>query len=268
MRLRYIIALLLTVVLLFIARRTSMRHSVEITKDINEIKMIHNTTTEGFSEGAVVTLKSNQTDREVAVVRFADQPGGPYQEINMMPQSGVYKTNLPAKVRGSKQYYHIDVYKDNIKIASFPNSGDLIIKYKGHVTPIIIIGHILFMFATIFFGLMAVFTSIDLARGKGDVRRSVSFLLLTFISAVLGGLPFGIAVTYQTFGEGWGGWPIGHDITDSKTEFLILFWLITLILSWRGLTGRKMTVSDKTYSFLVILSFVVTFITFLIPHSI
>jgi hypothetical protein len=268
MKMRIILAVLLTVLLLGIARRTSMRHSVEYLTETHGITFTHETVTEGFSDGAHIALKSTKTDKEVAVVRFSDQPGGPYQELNMTPESGVYKVTLPAKVRGSKQYYHIEVFQDNIKIATFPTAGDQIIKYKGHVTPIILVGHIFFMFATIFFGLLTVFTAVDLARGKGEARKSVLFLLFTTISAYIGGLPLGIAVTRQTFGEGWGGWPLGHDITDTKTEILLLFWFITLILSWQALRGRKMTISNKTYSFLVILSFVVTFITFLIPHSI
>ena len=67
--------------------------------------------------------------------------------------------------------------------------------------------------------------------------------------------------------SGWGGWPLGTDITDTKTEVLLLFWLITIVLALPGLKGRKMAIPGGTYSFLVILSFAVTFITFLIPHS-
>jgi hypothetical protein len=267
MKMRIILAVLLTVLLLGIAKRTTMNHSVEYLTETHGITFTHETTIEGFGDGALITLSATKTDKEVAVVLFSDKPGGPYQELNMPPESGVYKVRLPAQQKGTKQYYHIDVYQDNIKIAAFPTEGDQIIKCKGHVSTPVITGHIFFMFATIFFGLLTVFTAVDLARGKGNARQSVLFLLFTFVSAYIGGLPLGIAVTRATFGEGWGGWPIGHDITDTKTEILLLFWFITLLLSWNALRGRKMAISNKTYSFLVILSFAVTFITFLIPHS-
>jgi hypothetical protein len=275
MKSRYIAALILTVLLLVIARRTATRYSEEIDTKVDGITINHKTTTEYFIKdpnhpgaGPVVTLKSSETDRERAVVSYSEKVGGPYSLIEMTPENGVFSAHLPPRAIGQKWFYQINVYKDNIKLATIPPDREQFIKFKGIVAPYIIGPHILFMFATIFFGLMTVFTSIDLARGKGDLRKSVFFLLLTLVSSVLGGLAFGIEVTRQTFGEGWGGWPIGHDWTDTKTEILILFWLVTFFLSARGLFGRKITISEKAYSSLVIISFVVTFITFLIPHSI
>jgi hypothetical protein len=268
MKIRYILALLLTVLLLVIARRASTRHQEDITANIDGVVLTHKTITENFGDGPVVKLQSSDASRQRALVRFAEQPGGIYQTIEMTPEAGVFSARLPTLNKGKKWFYHIDVIKDNVLLTTLPVDHDQFIKFKGHVASYIIIPHIFFMFATIFFGLMTVFTSIDLARGKGDLKESAYFLLLTLISAILGGLAFGIEVTRQTFGEGWGGYPIGHDWTDTKTEILILFWLITFFLSAKGLFGKKMMISPKTYAYLVIISFVVTFITFLIPHSI
>jgi hypothetical protein len=275
MKSRYIAALILTVLLLVIARRMSTRYAEEIDTKVDGVTLNHKTTTEYFIKdpdnpgvGPVVTLKSSATDRERAVIRYSEKVGGPYTAVEMTPVNGVFSAHLPPRAIGKKWFYQIDVYQDNVKLASIPSDREQFVKFKGIVAPYIIGPHILFMFATIFFGLMAVFTSIDLARGKGDLRKSVFFLLLTLLSAVLGGLVFGIEVTRQTFGEGWGGWPIGHDWTDTKTEILILFWLVTFFLSAKGLFGPKMVISKKAYAALAIISFVVTFITFLIPHSI
>jgi hypothetical protein len=275
MKSRYIASLVLTVVLLAFARWTATNNSSEYRSDVDGITLSHKTTTEYFirdaknpADGPVVTLKSSETDRERAIVRYAEQVSGPYTAVEMTPENGVFSARLPVLQIGKKWFYRIDVYKDNVRLATFPPEKEQFIKFKGIVAPYIIGPHILFMFATIFFGLMTVFSSIDLARGKGNLRKSVFFLLLTLVSSVLGGLAFGIEVTRQTFGEGWGGYPFGHDWTDTKTEILILFWLVTFFLSARGLFGRKMAVSEKAYASLVIISFVVTFITFLIPHSI
>jgi hypothetical protein len=275
MKSRYIASLILTVVLLAFARWTATNNSREFSNDADGVASSHKTTTEYFikdaknpGDGPLVTLKSSQTDRERAVVRYSEKIGGPFRLLEMTPEAGLFSAHLPPRAIGQKWFYQIDLYKDNIKLATFPPEKEQFIKFKGIVAPYIIGPHILFMFATIFFGLMAVFTSIDLARGKGDLKKSVFFLLLTLVSSVLGGLAFGIEVTRQTFGEGWGGWPIGHDWTDTKTEILILFWLVTFFLSAKGLFGQKMAISRKTYASLIIISFVVTFITFLIPHSI
>jgi hypothetical protein len=228
----------------------------------------HHTVTESFGENPTVELRASDSSKERAVVYFADKVGGNYQALEMAVNSNIYSAKLPVLAKGEKWWYHIEVYKDNIKIATFPKEGDQFIKFKGKVSPFVLIPHIICMFATIFFGVLAVFTAIDAAREKGSLKLSIWFAVFAFIFGYIGGIPLGIEVVRQTFGGGWGGWPIGNDWTDTKTEIFLLFWLVTLILSFNGLRNRKMLISKKTYAFLTILSLVVTFITFLIPHSI
>jgi hypothetical protein len=268
MVLRYIIAIFLTVVLLGVARRTSTRHSTEIEVKAYGITFVHETVTESFGETPVIKLKVSETSTVRAIVSYTETPGGPYKKMEMAVTDYGFITDLPALEKGHKWFYHIEAMKDNMKIAQIPPDVDQFVKFKGHVSPFVLFPHIFFMFATIFFGILAVFTSIDYARGRGDLPRSVRFLLLTLISAFMGGFPFGIAVTYQTFGESWGGWPIGRDFTDTKTEIFFLFWLIAFLISWKGLRGGEIKVSPRTFSTIVVVSFIVTLITFLIPHSI
>lgn len=265
---RYLIALVLTVTLLAFARRMSTRHEMTITTPVDGVTLTHKTVTENFGDGPVLIIKTPSTDNLAAIVFYSEKSGGHDKSVAMSVTPEGFTAKLEPLPKGQKWFYQIQVSKNGTPVAQFPKEGNQFIKFKGHVAEFIIIPHIFFMFATIFFGLMAVFTSFDLARGKGNLRQSVLFLLLTFICAFIGGIAFGVEVTRQTFGEGWGGWPIGHDITDTKTEVLLLFWLVTLVLSLNGLAGKRMIVSEKLYSFLVILSFIVTFITFLIPHSI
>jgi len=268
MKTRYLIALILTVVLLVVARTMSTRHDETFKAESSGVTLAHETVTEDFGQGPKLEISSSETAKVRAIVLYSETAGGPYQSLEMESRQGGFTATLPVMEKGKKWFYHIEVYKDNIKLATFPPERDQFIKFKGHISSIILIPHILLMFGTIFFGLMAVFTSIDVARGKGDARRSVIFLLLTFTCAFIGGIPLGIAVSQQTFGgSGWGGWPLGDDVTDTKTEVLLLFWLVTILLSMRALSGRKMAIPHGAYSFLVILSFVVTFVTFLIPHS-
>ncbi len=268
MVLRYVIAMLLTVVLLGFARQTSTRHPEQFEVKANGITFAHKTVTESFGEPPVIKLGASATNTVRALVSYSEIRGGPYKKMEMAVTEYGYITDLPALEKGHKWFYHIEAMQDNMKIMQIPPESDQFIKFKGHVSRAVLIPHILFMFAVIFFGILAVFTAIDYGRGKGNLSRSVLFLLLTLISAFLGGFLFGPMVTYQAFGEGWGGWPFGHDWTDTKTEILFLFWLVTFIMAWGGLKGDKISVSPRAYSALVLASFVVTLITFLIPHSI
>jgi len=265
---RYTMALLLTIILLVVARWTSTRRPEEFAIKANGIDFVHKTVTESFGDPPVIKLIASSIKNIRAVVNYTETKSGSYKKMEMAWTDYGFITDLPALEMGHKWFYHIDIIQDNAKIAEFPPNGDQFIKFKGHVSPLVLIPHIFFMFAVIFFGLLTVFTAIDFSRGKGDSIRSARFLLLTLISAFLGCFLFGIAVTYQTFGESWGGWPIGRDWTDTKTEILFLFWLITFILAGKGLSGGKMNISPKTYATMTVVSFIVTFITFLIPHSI
>jgi len=59
------------------------------------------------------------------------------------------------------------------------------------------------------------------------------------------------------FGAFWTGWPLGTDLTDTKTAVALLFWLIAMWRLRRRSGGRVRT----------IIASVVTLIIFLIPHS-
>jgi hypothetical protein len=268
MKSRLIVAFLLTIVMLVIARVASTRHAREIVVHVENLIFTHHTVTESFGDSPVVELRASDSSKERAVIYFSEKVGEASQALEMAVSQNLYSAKLPVLPIGKKFWYHIDIYKDNIKIATIPENGDQFIKFKGKVSPYILIPHIFGMFATIFFGVMAAFTAIDVIRGKGGVKRSVWFTLLALAFGYIGGILLGVEVTRQTFGEGWGGWPIGSDWTDTKTEIFLLFWLATLILSFNGLRGKKMMITEKTYAFMVILSLVATFITFLIPHSI
>ncbi|OGC93766.1 MAG: hypothetical protein A2W25_06540 [candidate division Zixibacteria bacterium RBG_16_53_22] len=268
MMLRYVIAFLLTILLLAVARRTSTRHPEEFQVKANGITLVHRSVTESFGETPVIRLQASSTSTVRAIVNYSETKSGPYRKMEMAVTGHGYVTDLPALEKGKKWFYHIDVMQDNMKIAQLPPANDQFIKFKGHVSPAILIPHIICMFATIFFGILTVFTAIDFARGKGEIQRTVRFLLITVIFAFLGGFPLGYAVAYQAFGQGWSGIPIGWDITDNKTVILFLFWLVTFILAAQGLSARAIKISPKSYASLVAVSFVITLITFLIPHSI
>jgi len=265
---RYLLAIVLTVVLLGIARRMSTRRPGEIQISSGDVSISHTTVTENFGDGPIIELKISAVDSLRPMVLYSEQAGSPYQSMEMVLGANGYYARLPALDKGRKWYYHIDIYRVNAIIATIPVSGDQFIKFKGHVSPFVLIPHIACMFATIFFGLLTVFTAVDYSRGRGELKRSVKFLFLTIVFSFIGGFPLGYLVAYQAFGQGWAGIPVGWDITDNKTVILFLFWLISFIIAFRGLKSGSSGIDPRKYLLLVGLSFFVTILTFLIPHSI
>jgi hypothetical protein len=73
----------------------------------------------------------------------------------------------------------------------------------------------------------------------------------------LGGLVFGPFVQKHAFGDYWTGWPFGTDLTDNKTAFAFIFWLIALYRLYRN-RGERLW---------VIIASLVLLAVYMIPHS-
>ncbi len=265
---RYVAALALTILMLGIARRISTRHPTDHSAEAGGITLSHRTVTEDFGDGPRIDMKATSTEGLVAIVFYSQVDGGPYTADSLSRMPDGFSAILPVLEKGKRWYYHIKAYQSEKERAKFPPGPDQFIKFKGHVPAYILVPHIFCMFATIFFGLLTVISSINAVKGKADIKQSVRYLLWTVIFAFIGSFPLGYIVAYLAFGQGWSGIPIGWDITDNKTVILFLFWLVTFILARKGLKGERMVISKKAYMSLVLTSLIVTFIAFVIPHSI
>jgi len=127
----------------------------------------------------------------------------------------------------------------------------VIIRFKDPVPIYILIPHIIAMFGSMLLstrtGLEAIF------RNRNTYRLTLWTIGFLFI----GGLILGPIVQKFAFGAFWTGWPLGTDLTDTKTAVALLFWLIAMWRLRRRSGGRVRT----------IIASVVTLIIFLIPHS-
>lgn len=270
---RIIISAILTIVLLGISRKMSTRHSQEIIRPIDGIIATHVTVTESKLGQMPVILVKLTGDQSAAIGGnlYYSLDNGP--ELSIMMNHSDDNTlvgNLPDGEIGQRLRYRIDlIMNDTVKTSMSQDSSlGFLLKYKGHVSAFIIIPHIILLFASIFCGFLAVFYGIDLLTGKKQVKQAAIAVLLTFFCGFIGGIIIGIEVTHEVFGgSGWGGWPVGKDITDTKTEVFLLFWLVTMIFGWASFSGKKLAISNKVYGMMIMISFLVTLAAFLIPHS-
>ncbi len=94
--------------------------------------------------------------------------------------------------------------------------------------------------------------------GLGALRQEGNWPRLTAWTlgvTVVGGLILGPIVQKFAFGAYWTGFPLGGDLTDSKTLFVVLFWLAAHLLRKKG---RWWTVAATVLMVAV----------YLIPHSV
>lgn len=277
---RILLALIFTLILLSFARKITVVRSVHKTVEKNGILIVHDTVPKKIGEGdAIIPVKVIGANEVKLFYRIGEEE---LQAVDMGLKEGenyVFVASLPYHKKGTQAWYYIEAQKqigDKKLVVSLPdrnspNSKPILLKFEGDVPLYIIFSHVFCNFAAIFFSVLAIFSTVDLKRGKSTLKKSVLFSLLTFIFLFLGFFILGCALNYFTFGVMWEAFPFGTDVTDNKSQIILLFWLVTLFLVKGTILGKnpsKNLVSEKTYSIMVIISFVVTVVMYLIPHSI
>jgi hypothetical protein len=269
---RIITALFLTFLLSGISRKLSTRNPKDIHFNLGDIAVEHTTVTECKPDRiATVRVKLNSDDLvNVNGFLYYKFLSGEEKKIVMeYSDDGYFSAVLPEGDIGDKLFYRIELANKRSVLVTIPQNSPagILVKYKGNVSPYVLIPHIILIFTSIFIAFLTFFYGVKILKGDDCVRQAGVLVLLTFLFALVGGILIGVEVTRQTFNEGFGGYPIGRDVTDTKTEIFVFFWLVTLIFGWNALRGKQMIISDKAFGILIVISFSINLLAFLIPHS-
>lgn len=145
------------------------------------------------------------------------------------------------------------------------------IRYFGHVPPVILGGHLLFIFATVFFVSLATVNGWRAWRDESHLGGMMVWLLWATVTSFIGMIVFGVPMNYYAFGGYWEGVPFGHDATDNKTQLLFVYLLFATLSGLGSLTGSprlRDVFAPRTLAGVGIGSFAVMLFIYLIPHSI
>jgi hypothetical protein len=282
MKLRIVIALILTLIFSSVSRRLSEREPELKVVEKEGIKIEHTTVVEKIDGGDVdiyanVTIPENVEEYQVKLAYRIGK--GDFISVPMQAQgedSRTFHGIIPSQPIRTKVYYYLSIMDKSENELTLPHRVNLLnkpfmIKFKGKVSPVVLIAHIIAIFAGLFFVFLVFFPAVDLLKGKDTLRDVSNISLLAVLFIFLGGLPLGWWVTYQTLGVLWEGIPIGWDITDSKTLIVFLYWLVLLYLM-KGTILKKddrlNVFGNKSISIFVILGVILTILIYLIPHSI
>ncbi len=282
---KFILAFILTLFLLAVARKISTREPEYLAVINDSISLSHTTVTAKVGEGKVridATLKTPEPLENYSFNLFYKIGKGEdkYKSLKMEPVEGTtdqFVTFIPSQSKGKRAYYYLSLADNQGKeILTLPEKVNLLkdpylIKFKGKVLPVILILHVLAMFGSVFFIFLVLFSAFEVVWGKDSIRQLSIYALWGTLLSFIGGVPLGILVTNQTFGEIWGGFPIFTDITDSKTSILIFYWVILLTLM-KGSAFKKdknfNLLPEKALAWFALLGFILTLAIYLIPHSI
>ena len=158
---------------------------------------------------------------------------------------------LPSQPPAGKLEYRVILTRVE-EIAVVPAEGSIVIRFKGSVPTAVLIIHIAIMFAAMLFSARA---GLDFFGGDGTKLRAL--IGWTLALTLAGGFILGPIVQHYAFDAWWTGWPSGTDLTDTKTLVMLIAWVGAAIALRKA----------KRPTAWALAAAIVTFIVFLIPHS-
>lgn len=285
---RVIVAIVLTLGLLYVARITSEGRP-EYREHTENGFHFEKTTVPKAPADSVATIPLNITgplnDSVVPVLRYyRAEYGEPAPEApnryDTRPLTlvdsleNLYQAQLRTASRGYRHYYWFEIRDHTGGLrARFADDGDqpFVLKHIGHVPNWVLVPHIVFMFATVFCIMLATVFAVRLVFGSREVRPMARLLMWSLVFVFLGGYPFGWGMNYYAFGTIWEGVPFGTDATDNKTQLLFVY-LIFMVLASRGSLKHGLTTenlySPRVLGLLGLVTLGLMLAIYLIPHSI
>jgi hypothetical protein len=261
----WFLAFLITIGAAYYQRKTGPTHPKEVDVTLGDstwqVKLIRS----NGARDARVTLpmKNSNVSAKLYYKRFRVNEDWVVEDFEIKPVSrhSMFKKNeakpaeelmvafLPKQAAAGKLEYYIELngYGSQSFIAK---DAPVVIRFKDDVPDGVLIPHILLMFMAM---MIATLAGLYALFGLERFRR---YTIWAFCIMFIGGFIFGPWVQWYAFGDWWTGVPFGWDLTDNKTLFAFIFWLVAL------LGNRK-----KSRPALVILAAIMTLVIFSIPHS-
>jgi hypothetical protein len=184
-------------------------------------------------------------------VRWRRFPSSETWQVQGMRRSGdALQASLPHQPPAGKLEYQMELARAEERVI-FPDRP-AVTRFKGNVSPAILVPHIFAMFLGMLFSTRAGLEA--LVRGPG--RRWMTMVALGLL--LVGGCVLGPLVQKAAFGAYWTGVPWGYDLTDNKTLIAVAAWLFA---AWQ--VSRR-----PTARWSLVLAALVTLVVFAIPHSV
>ncbi len=284
--LRWVLALILTVALLYIARTNSRGQPEHITQTENGFtfemttvpKVTEHTTdtihihiSGPFEPGLRVVFRSSRMNQDAStpLVKYGSAP-----MLAADSARGLFYTVVSAGSRGGKFYYYFEI-RDNTggyRAGMFAEAGEpFVLKYIGEVPDGVLYSHIFFMFATVFAVVLGALYGAGFLLGQGTFKSLSNSFTLAALFAFIGGYPLGFMMNYYAFDVVWEGVPFGTDATDNKTQLLFVYLLFMALICRRSMARKvlgKDLYSRRAVARFGIMAFFLLLAIYLIPHSI
>jgi len=170
--------------------------------------------------------------------------------VAMRREGDALVAELPHRPPAGKLWYRVRLARGAESLL-IPAERPAAIRFRGEVPPGVLIPHIILIFLAM---LLSTRAGLEVLSPR---PRFPGLVWGTLATIFIGGMVIGVFVTHYAFGEWWTGFPVGNDITDSKTLLAFVVWVAAAIA-----LGRSKL--EKTW---VVLAALVMLVVFAIPHS-
>lgn len=247
----WLVSFLITIVTLFYQRVTGPTYPISDEIKFGNLKVnytFNRSATTGKDE--IVSVRVNEKNVHGFLFWKRYKTKDEWTIVEMKLKDNELSASLPQQPAAGKLEYFVELKYEN-KVITLPNEKTCVVRFKGNVPIYILIPHIIAMFLALFFSTR---TGMEFFNPKPNIIR---FAKWTLIFIVIGGFILGPLMQYFAFGEFWTGFPLGYDLTDNKTLFTFIVWLIAFIFIRKGKHPKRWALAAS----------IVLLIIYLIPHS-
>jgi uncharacterized membrane protein len=175
---------------------------------------------------------------------------GEWNRVSMTREGTALVADIPGHGRGGKVRYRVTLASGEGQVV-LPGPDGAVLRFRDVVPPAVLIPHILAMFGAMLFSTRAGLESLRPAP------RAEPLVQTTVLLLIVGGIVLGMLVAWYAFRTPWTGFPVGRDITDSKTLIALVGWIAALVALSRARPARVWVIGAAA----------LTLAVFLIPHS-
>lgn len=174
----------------------------------------------------------------------------PWTDVPLNHENGTLTGHLPSQPPAGKLMYKVYLQSGDTQI---PLNGEdpVIIRFKGEVPDIVVILHVIAIFMAF---LLSTRTGLEALRKEGNPRK-LAYWTVAFL--ILGGFILGPIMQKYAFDAFWTGFPLGSDLTDTKTLAALVGWAAALIKGKQGKSARRWALAAA----------ILMLVVFMIPHS-